>query len=336
MTDSATNCMRRAVFFCTGSLSIYLVARGARNMKDIWDCMFSFCIGSLILAIVATFETMRGWYLYSDIGGHWSDDAFYSFYLFRGSSLRAKASANTTLELGYLFVISLGFWLCISTKIKSIKTRWVGIFLYSCGLLATYSRGPWVGSFVVAFLYFWIRRASLLRFIRLLSISLLAVFVVSLTPIGTKVASVFPALGGDVDAGNIAYRARLFERCMDLIRGSPFFGDQWAYFKMEDLRQGQGIIDFVNAYAEEAVFYGLVGLILLLLPILIGLIKSYRVARKHSLEDNFANVGYCIVACIAATLVMLSGTSFMGDYVISFYILAGFASAYSVRITPTG
>jgi hypothetical protein len=333
ISDSSTNLLRRAFYFVSGNGLIYVVAsRCPRNCESICEAFASFCLCSLILAGVGVFESARNWYLYSDIGGRWTDDLTYGFYLVRDASLRAKASATTPLELGYLLAIATGLWLYLASYTEAKLVRWSAIALYGLGLLASYSRGPWIGTGIVVCSYLWTRTAPPKSLLRILAGLAAIVVTVSLTPIGRKVAAVIPELGGDVDVGNINYRQRLFARCWDLIKGSPFFGDQWAYFKMEDLRQGQGIIDFVNSYAEVAVFYGVVGLILFLAPILIGFLKSYRTSRLLQIDAALANLGSAIFACIAGSLVMLATTSFFGAYEVFFYFLAGISSAYSNQI----
>jgi hypothetical protein len=333
ISDSTTNMLRRAFIFVSGNGLIYFLAsRLPRSRPFIAELFASFCLSSLILAGIAVFESARSWYLYADFGGRWANDLSYSFYLIRGTSLRAKASASTPLELGYLLAISIGFWLCIYSEMKSNLVRWSAFCLYCLGLLAAYSRGPWIGATAVVFSYIWIRASSIKSVLKIVSGSAVGLVAVSLTPIGTRIAAVIPALGGQVDAGTIDYRQRLLERCWEIFKGSPFFGDQWAYFKMNDLRQGQGIIDFVNTYAQVAVFYGVVGLAFFLAPILIGLIRSYRAAQFLREDDSFLRFGSCIVACIIGSLLMLATTSFFGAYAILFYFLAGIASAYTNQI----
>ena len=83
---------------------------------------------------------------------------------------------------------------------------------------------------------------------------------------------------------------------------------------MEYLRQGLGIIDLVNTYAEVALFYGLCGLSLFVGFILVGLYKAFRLARINLHSDpDLASLGISLVACILGTLVMISSDSFGWD-----------------------
>ena len=331
--DSPTNHLRRAILFASGELMVYLTfSRCTRNIAAIGDAFSTFCLSCVILAGIGAFESLRDWYLYSDLGGRWTGDANYGFYLTRGTSLRAKSSTNSPLELGYLLSVGMGFWLSIAPQVKSRMTRWSVPTCYCVGLLAAYSRGPWIGVCVIALSFLWVKGVSFKTVLRVFLCSAVALLAISLSPLGKRFSAVIPSLGGQVDTSSIDYRQRLFERCWDLIMANPFFGDQWAYFKMEDLRQGQGIIDFVNTYAEVAVFYGLIGLAFFFSPIFIGLIRTYREARLVTTDNKSLIYGSGIAACIIGSLVMLATTSFIGAYHFLFYVLSGLASSYSFLI----
>jgi O-antigen ligase len=135
-----------------------------------------------------------------------------------------------------------------------------------------------------------------------------------------------------VDSFNVRYRHLLAERSLDLIRENPVWGNSDAYVKLHDLRQGEGIIDFVNTYAEVAVFYGIVGLSLILSFMLWGLVRSWWVSRAlRRIDPDLAAMGAAIVACILGNFLMLYTSSFVLAYEKLYFVLAGLASAY-VRV----
>lgn len=98
---------------------------------------------------------------------------------------------------------------------------------------------------------------------------------------------------------------------------------------MEDLRQGQGIIDLVNTYAEVVLFHGLVGLSLFLGFFVTGLFKVYRIAKQKMQSDpDLSLLGLSLVACGLGALVMMISCSFIMGYEKMFYVLAGLFAAY--------
>jgi O-antigen ligase len=150
-----------------------------------------------------------------------------------------------------------------------------------------------------------------------------------LSPIGDRILDVLPIMGNKADA-NIIYRERLSERGWEIVMRHPFFGDQFPYPEMEDLRQGEGIIDFVNSYLQVALNYGLIGLSLFLSFILLGISRIFARTRAlmHS-DPDLALLGVSLIACIVAALEMIYSASFGLGAQKMFYVLAGLATAYS-------
>jgi hypothetical protein len=150
-----------------------------------------------------------------------------------------------------------------------------------------------------------------------------------MSPIGDQILDLLPKNGAPADL----YRHRLAERGWELVFAHPFFGDQFPWPEMEDLRQGEGIIDLVNTYLGVALGYGLIGLFFFLSFILLGMTKVYLRTREatHSDPDR-ALLGASLIACIAGTLIMIDSNSFnMGPEKV-FYLLAGLTTAYVRQI----
>jgi hypothetical protein len=328
--DSVTNVLRRALlFFVDIYLLYYVVSRSCSSRRAIVEVLATFCLACTVMASVALFETLRHWLLYDEIGRGWGGELI-GQYLDRGGVVRATVSSGHSLALGYLLAIATGFWLYLRTQVKSVWTRVGVMVLLWLGLLAAYSRGPWVGAVSIYFAYITFGPRAMPRLMRALVISALLAGVILASPLGDRVAKVIPFLGGTEDAYNVSYRQRLAQRSIEMILENPWFGNQDAYTKLNDMRQGVGVIDFVNAYADVAVFYGLIGLFFFVGFILAGLSKSYRAAKVLRKSDpDLASLGVALVACILGTLLMISTSSFLFGYEKLFYVLAGLAAAYA-------
>jgi O-antigen ligase len=132
---------------------------------------------------------------------------------------------------------------------------------------------------------------------------------------------------------NVIYRQRLAERGWALVQAHPLFGDQFPWPELEDLRQGEGIIDMVNSYLGVALSYGLVGLFFFLSFILLGTARVYACTRELAHSDpDLALFGTSLIACIVGTLIMIYSNSFTLGPEKMFYVLAGLATAYA-RLT---
>jgi O-antigen ligase len=341
MQDSFTNEIRSAfLFFVDFYVLYYAVSRLCSTSEAIRDAQAAFCVACLIMATLAVFETLRHWLLYTDIAVLWSGEPAFGFYRAREGLLRAQVSSGNTLALGFLLAIACGFWLYLQRYVAARFWRIAITLLLWLGLLATYSRGPWIGAVVI---YIVVAALATIRFSKLFkgaAAALLIVIVVMQTPLGDRISSMLPFLSkssADTEASfSIKYRERLLVRSWQLIEEHPFFGDQLALQKLDDMRQGEGIIDMVNTYVEVAVFYGFIGLGLFIGLILIALVKAYRAAKRMSRNDSgLARMGLVLSACIVGTLFMLATCSFISGYAQVFYVLAGFAAAYAkLRESP--
>jgi len=332
--ESPTNTLRRAFLFFVDTYVLYYVAsRACTSRRQIQEAMACFCLAAAIMAPIAVFEAARHWLLYTDLAYQWHGGAS-TFYYTRLGSVRAQASAGDPLALGYVLAVGFGFWLYLKSHIHAVSLRTVTTLLLCLGLLAPFSRGPWLGAVVIYFVYAALNPRAISGMFKALVIFFIATAVIALSPLGSKIASVLPFMGGQVGYDSFLYREALLQRSWELFQQHPWFGDPFALTQMEDLRQGEGIIDLVNAYVEVGLFNGLIGLLLFVGFILQALIKAYRFARRMARTDpDLALLGGSLVACIVGTMIMLATCSLIYGYQKMFYVLGGLAFAYT-RLVP--
>ena len=330
LPDSFTNTLRRAfLFFADVYVLYFVVSRTCCSRGAIVEALAAFCLSCALIAPVAVFESLRGWLLYFELATRWSSNPEIGFYLMRGATLRAQVSAGHPLALGYILAIAFGFWLYLKSHVTSARTRVAVVLLYWLGLLAAYSRGPWIGAITIYLVFVALGPRALSGLFKATALMTIIFGTILASPLGDRIISVLPFMGGSVDSGSVIYRQRLAERSWELITQNPFFGDQLALQKMEDLRQGQGIIDIVNTYAGIALFYGLVGLFLFTAFIMIALSRARKLAKRAAQSDpDLALLGVSLVACIIGTLVMIAGCSLVFAYAKMLCVLGGLAAAY--------
>jgi O-antigen ligase len=328
--DSFTNMLRRAFLFFVDIYVLYfVVSRSCSSRRAITEALAAFCLACAVMAAIGVFEGLKHWLLYADFAKSWSDDPRLGFYLFRGDTLRAQASAGHALALGYMLAVALGFWLYLRSHVQTARSRVGFVLLLWLGLLAAYSRGPWIGAAAIYFAFVTLSPRAFPRLFRAAGVVVILAAVISVTPLASRITNVLPFMGGSVDVGTIDYRDRVIQQSWQIIQQHPFFGDQEALFKMEDLRQGEGIIDVVNTYAGIALNKGFIGLGIFACFILVALVKAYRRAKALAKSDpDLAVLGVSIVACVLGTLLMLENCSFILAYEKMFYVLAGLAAAY--------
>ena len=300
-----TDCIRRVVVnVLTIYIPYFVISRTSFNGVVIKDMIASFSIKCVVLAGVAIFERWRSWLLYDELLPRWGSASV--GYLARGGEIRAMASAGHPLVLGYLLAVAFGFWLYLQQSIQSRSSRIVITLVLLFGLWADFSRGPWIVAILIYFSFAAIGpRAFRKLFTAMASVGLLFVFV-AISPFGAKIISVIPYFGGTVDIGNVEYRERLFSRAWEIISDHPWFGDQRALLKMEDMRQGEGIIDIINGFINILLNDGFVGLSLFLLFILIGMLRALRICAKTAdVDPDFSKLGASIVAGVLGSLLMM-------------------------------
>jgi O-antigen ligase len=328
--DSPSNLIRRVVLFLLDIYLLYFtVTRTCQSRQKMVEAAATFCLACVVMGAIAVFEHARGWLLYVGIASSWTNNPNAGFYLTRGGSLRAQASSGHALAMGYLLAVAFGFWLYFKSYVQG-KVQRIGITLLLWGgLFATFSRSSWLGAIVTYITFLAAGPRAVSRLVKGIVLALALATLIVASPLGDRILDVLPVMGRTVD-GNILYRERLADRGWQLVFEHPFFGDQFPWPKMEDLRQGEGIIDLVNTYLGVALNYGLIGLSCFLSFIFIAMLKVYARTRMLAHSDpDLAAFGTALIACIAGALVMIQSASFGLGFQKMFYVLAGLAAAYA-------
>ena len=326
--ESITNTMRRAFLFGIDVFALYyVVSRHCTKSGATVEAMASFCLICAVSVPLAVFETLRHWILYEGLADQWGIFVI-DPYLQRAGTLRAQVWAGHSISLGYMLAMAFGFLLYLRTRIPSAASGvFIALWMW-VGMIAAYARAPWLVAAAIFFVLLLLGPNGPARFLKASLISALIAGVVLVSPVGERVIDSLPFIG-KIDASTVAYRQRLAEVSWQLILQNPLFGSPNYIVYMEELRQGQGIIDLMNSYAWAALTYGLVGLVLFIGFLLYGVWKVLKVVKSLPIRDCAgALLGANLVACMVGTLLMMATGSFGTSLVAMFYITGGFAAAY--------
>lgn len=330
LQNSLTNDVRSAFLFVLDAFVVYYVAsRSIRERRKLLDVLAAFCVACALMSLTALFESVKHWLLYTDIIRRWGGDMMLTEWYFRGPLLRAQSSSGQPLALGFLLVMGFGFWLYLKSHVKNRSVR-IGITMLLCaGLLVTFSRGPWFAAIATYLAYAAFGPRGGVRLFKAALAALIVGVIVLVSPLGDKITGMIPFTGGQVGESTLTYRERLLDRSWELIQKRPIFGDQLALSKMQDLRQGQGIIDVVNAYIQVTLFYGFTGLTLFLIFILSALSQTRRAGKRLASEDPDGSLlGANLAACIVGLVVLLADGSLGASPERVFYAIIGLAAGY--------
>ncbi len=330
--NSYTNDLRTSFLFLIDVyVPYYLASRFCTSRRLITEVMATFLLVCLVFAPIAIFESLRHWLLYASISPRWGFGLPVDTYFMRNGSLRAQATAGHAIALGYLFDVALAFWLYLESRVQSTRVKVVVPAMLGLGLLMTYSRAPWIGAVVVWIGFVALGARSLPKLFKTICATAVVGIAIAVSPIGYTILKLLPYVGESAakDA-SLQYREQLAQRSWELIQQHPFFGQQFVYPQLEDLRQGQGIIDFVNTYAQIALFYGGVGLALFMAFVFVAVAKVHRVSGEVAAKDpELGTIGRSLLAAMFGTLFVIATGALMGGSERVFYMLAGLMLAYA-------
>lgn len=335
---TVTDTLRQGFYAFTDIfLPYYVASRALKKYEQLEHAISAFVIASFIVAAIGLFEFTRHWLLYNPLTGIWEIYSGVGGYLDRGDNLRALASLGQPIVLGYVMVVAMGLYLFLKQSIRSKNIQRIGLALLALGLIAPLSRGPWVGAAVLLIIFVATGPNAIKRLALLGMAALLAFPLLSIVPGGEKVINLLPFIG-NTEKANIDYRDKLIDNSMIVIKRYPWFGsvNYLETPEMQEMIQGQGIIDIVNTYIQVSLYSGLVGLSLFagfFLTVLYGINQS----RKKILDkaNELHLLGRSLTATLIAVLVMIVTVSSISVIPIVYWSLAGLGVAYTGIVKRT-
>ena len=328
-----TNTLRHGVFyaFIDIFLPYYVASRALKNLQGFRDALMGFVVAALVLSAIGAFEFARHWLLYSPLqdalGTRWG----YAHYLDRGESLRAQGTTGQPIPLGYVMAVATGFILYLRKSVPNPMAWVLGLVLLSVGLIAPLSRGPWVGAAAMLLVFVATGPSPGSRFAKLGLLGVIILPALLASPAGEKIVDYLPFVG-TVEEGNVTYRQRLAEISIQVITQNPFFGAfDFIYSPaMQELKQGQGIIDIVNTYLGVGLGSGLVGLSLFsafFIAVAVGIFKAMRNLADKNHELHL--LGQVLFSTLIGILVIIFTVSSISVIPVIYWSVAGLGVAYA-------
>ncbi len=322
MTDG----FRRATGFILTAVGPYLVfSRVNWTLDRLKLATLAYVIPFVGLGVIAAAEVVLNWHVYRNAVEHWNID-FFSRYLARSGYLRAYGSVFGPISFGLFTVIALAL---LPALIESSRRKFLprlGYIPLGVGLLATFSRGPWVGAGLAVAAFSATSAHPLRNLLRLGLIGLAGLAGLAVTPFGAELIDMLPLIG-EVGDNTIDYRQQLFDVGWKVVMQNPWFGSE-HYLEteaMQSLVQGQGIIDIVNSYLQVALDKGLVGLALFVGVSFFAALSLYQsIGRARRIDPELA--AYCqswFSALVAVMLVLATTTNVVAQIAEAHWLLCG-------------
>ncbi len=321
-----TDGIRRSTAFLLTAIPQYFVFSRIRwTVERARLATAALLVPLIALSSIAAAEVVLGWHFYENAARSW-DVAATLRYVERSGFLRAYGSVFGPITLGLFLVVGLALAPALLASAPKKRLAALSIPAIGAGLLATFSRGPWVGAVLTIVSYVATTRRSLTNIVKLGLAGIASFAALAASPFRDTVIGLIPFVG-NVEENNIEYRQRLFEVGWTVVRQNPLLGSE-HYIEtpaMQSLVQGQGIIDIVNAYLRIALDSGLIGLSLYLGAVSFSMLAVLRaIGPARRIDEELSS--YCqayFAALFGVSVVLVTTANTIAQIQEMTWVLAG-------------
>lgn len=298
------------------ALPYYVITRSFANTNEVKRYVAWTAVGFTFVACIGVVEFAVQKAIYAELQGIFGQLWQLTVRLLRGNYLRVQATTPQPIILGMLLVFG-GAMIWMQWPDRSRRSAiWLTLLVFLGALFATFARGPLLGALIFAASWWLLNRLTTTQF-RLIALCTVAALIgVRWMGLDSAViAYVSQLLGGGAQGEQTAeYRQELLDTGLALISQSPWWGVPDFGAHMQNLRQGEGIIDLVNTYIAVTLDLGLVGLALYIGPIILVAHQLLNHLESPDLKaDPEARVFLSsFIALICAFLAIIFTTSVFG------------------------
>lgn len=305
-----TNKLRLLIQQCLIWITPYYVfSRGLTKKEDIQPFIVGLIYAGTIHASLLLFESLKGWPLYRLMVDRLSPEITAHIAVkLRGDTIRAGASFLEATSAAFALLACILPAVFSQTIFKSRARHAALLILLFAGLVVPQARNALVGlgaGLLVSSLAMRQRFQTIFRFsiAGFISVAMLAV----ITSRG------FLEVLGLTSDGQVTvdYRSILWDEGVEIVAQHPIFGQPMptVVAQLDHLRQGEGIVDFVNTYLWIALGAGLTGLLIVAIGLFWNVGRLWVLARGR---DATVMLLRPFAGLAIANVIMLSFTSLGG------------------------
>lgn len=306
-------------------LPYYILSRGLAGVDAMRSAMRWLAASGAGLAGVLTFEVWNWWPMYNEL--YWRQNVPMLLVVkTRGAMLRAGGPFNEPTSIALVMAMCLfALWLLRSDfRTKALHTLLCVVTFI--GLSAPQSRNAWIGlglAILLADIFTGRWTALVRKVVPAAGAIALIMAIASLSPDWSE------SLGMSGQGSDTAdYRRALLERGSEEFWKRPITGyaARELELRLDDMRQGEGIIDYVNTYLWFGLFAGVGGAAIFVANMFSPLAQLWR--RRSMLADIGATAPAAFVfGCMAMLATTLFFTSFGGRIAFLTFGYIGIAAA---------
>lgn len=313
-------------------LPYYILSRGLAGVEAMRSAMRWLAASGAGLAGVLAYEVWHWWPMYNEL--YWRQSVpMVLIVKTRGAMLRAGGPFNEPTSIALVMAMCLfALWL-LRQDFRTKALHMLLCVVTFVGLSAPQSRNAWIGLGLAILLadVFTGRWVALVRKIVPAAAAIgLIVVVASTSPEWSE------SLGLSGQGSDTAdYRRALLERGTEEFWKSPVLGYPARELeqRLNDMRQGEGIIDYVNTYLWFGLFAGIGGVVVFVANMFGPLVQLWR--RRSVLDSIDALApGAFVFGCMAMLATTLFFTSFGGRIAFLTFGYIGIAAALRTACRP--
>lgn len=299
-----------------------LVSRSTNNIRDIEGLVLRFCAGGMIVAVTGIFQARWQWIIFETYHQtmHVPIPLATAALSLRAGFLRTGGSMIDYTAGGMFLALVVSVFPLLRNRFTSLGF-YLTLLILLGGLTVTQSRGAWVAAiagsmFVAAF------RGQWRRFFALVGSTAVVEFALLTFANSSRLAQI---AGQTSEAsGTIDYRQRLLTLGLQQIKKHPLLGQtpEALIANLYELRQGQSIVDFVNAHLFVAMTAGIPVFTIWAAIWILTVLFEWQNRKTRSLSAVPS-------AIVVAAMTCLIFTSFIDRNTTWFIIALGLASAIS-------
>jgi hypothetical protein len=279
-----------------------MLTRSLTSSRSVGNAFLALISSTTVLAAVAVFEAVRVWPIYRLMSQRFDVDILIGLK-YRYGLLRAEGPVSNPVYFGYIFAVGAIAMLASRHTIVAPARRWLLVLVALTGALATQSRGALLGTIIGLLAVEAYRRRSS-------ALAAVAGFVVA----GAIWVPFFSNVSFDLSreaVGTLEYRQSLLEQGLQELKESPVIGFSRPEvdLRMQELRQGEGIVDYVNTYLYVALISGAVGLSIFLACLFFPLRRYWSRPVKSSSAPQADDLAAFAFASLLASIAMITFTS---------------------------
>jgi hypothetical protein len=311
----------------------YLLMRTySSDMQSTLRLLGTVTFWAVVVGLFALIEEAFHYNPFLELGPVLSGEEQWTTVLYRGGGQRAVASFSHPISLGMFaaLLLPVALWLALQASSKRrMLTIAAGALVIAGMLIATLSRGPWLGALLAIVVALLIRPSSPRSGRIVLALGIAATWLLyasGISPLTTVINESFDPSTSDF--ANFLYRQGLIPLMLELWSHSPIIGFQ-------DLSAAATSID--NYYLVQLVLNGLVGLLAFWGVMAAVGYRLWSVVRAPAATSTgmAADCATILLGVLAGQLIVLASVAMVGSAPYFFWGFIGIVAGAWASRRPT-